>query len=632
MTPFPLVLLAAKLTAAQPRPLADDVRALVGIRTSSAPSLSPDERRVAFLSNVTGSNQVWTVSAEGGWPELVTGFDDPVTSVEWSPAGDWLAVQVAPGGGMNQQVWRMRPDGSEARRLTAGGKETNRLVGWDHAGRALVVASNQRDPSSTDLYLLGPGLDALGTPAYVGKGMNGADDVARDGRRILVNRLISRGSNDLLLYEPASRTETLLTPHEGPGNFEGRLSPDGQTVWLSSDRDRDLPAFARIRLGADGRPGPIEVVVERADAGLDGFEIDETGKHALLVWNVAGRSELGLLDLTTGRSRPVTGAPFDVVGSLSRSRDGRVWALSAAGANRPTDVWLLDGKTARLRQLTRSAHPGVALDRLVRPELVRFKAHDGLPLSGWLYRAPGQTGPGPVVLSFHGGPEGQEVPGFRPDYQVLLAQGISVFAPNIRGSAGFGKRFVNLDNGPLRVEAVKDLKDCADWVVKNGVGDPKRLGVMGGSYGGYMVMAGLTEFPGLFAAGVDLFGIVNFETFFRDTEPWMAAISTIEYGDPKTQPDLLKQLSPIHKLDKVRTPTLVLHGANDTNVPVVEAEQVVATLKKNGVPVEYVLFPDEGHGFRKLPNRIRATVETVGFFSRYLGPAAGSPATGGPAR
>ena len=151
---------------------------------------------------------------------------------------------------------------------------------------------------------------------------------------------------------------------------------------------------------------------------------------------------------------------------------------------------------------------------------------------------------------------------------------------------------------------------------------------MGGSYGGYMVMAGLTEFPGLFAAGADLFGIVNFETFFRDTEPWMAAISTIEYGDPKTQLELLRQLSPIHRLDRIRTPTLVLHGANDTNVPVVEAEQVVATLKKSGVPVEYVLFPDEGHGFRKLPNRIRAATELVSFFSRYLAPSP-PPAQGG---
>jgi dipeptidyl aminopeptidase/acylaminoacyl peptidase len=188
----------------------------------------------------------------------------------------------------------------------------------------------------------------------------------------------------------------------------------------------------------------------------------------------------------------------------------------------------------------------------------------------------------------------------------------------VRGSSGFGKRFVNLDNGELRFDGIKDIQSCVDYVVKNGIADPKRIGIMGGSYGGYMVLEGITEYPEMFAAAADLFGMVNFETFFQHTEPWMAAISTVEYGDPVTQLDLLRRLSPIHKIDRIRTPTIVLHGANDTNVPVVEAEQVVANLKKRGVPVEYVLFPDEGHGWRKTPNRIRSTVEIVRWFESNL--------------
>ncbi|HZL85929.1 MAG TPA: prolyl oligopeptidase family serine peptidase, partial [Candidatus Krumholzibacteria bacterium] len=203
-------------------------------------------------------------------------------------------------------------------------------------------------------------------------------------------------------------------------------------------------------------------------------------------------------------------------------------------------------------------------------------------------------------------------------YQALLARGIAVFAPNVRGSSGFGKRFVNLDNGALRVDGVADIQSSVAHVVSNGVADPKRIGIMGGSYGGYMVMAGLTEYPDLFAAGANLFGVVNFETFFKHTEPWMAAISTIEYGDPATQADLLRRLSPIHRVDRVVAPTLVLHGANDTNVPVVEAEQVVESLRSRGVPVEYVLFPDEGHGWRKTPNRIRSAVAIVRWFSEHL--------------
>ena len=242
----------------------------------------------------------------------------------------------------------------------------------------------------------------------------------------------------------------------------------------------------------------------------------------------------------------------------------------------------------------------------------------GLELSAWLYRPPGVASPAPYVLSFHGGPEGQERPRFRSDYQALLARGIGVFAPNVRGSSGFGKRFVNLDNGALRYDGIKDIEASVGFLVDEAIGDPKRLGIMGGSYGGYMTMAGLAWYPDLFAAGANLFGVVNFETFFAQTEPWMAAISTIEYGDPKTQAELLRDLSPIHKVDKVTAPTIVLHGANDTNVPVVEAEQVVSSLRERDVPVEYVLFADEGHGFRKTPNRITATVGIVTWFERYL--------------
>jgi dipeptidyl aminopeptidase/acylaminoacyl peptidase len=193
-----------------------------------------------------------------------------------------------------------------------------------------------------------------------------------------------------------------------------------------------------------------------------------------------------------------------------------------------------------------------------------------------------------------------------------------VFAPNVRGSSGFGKKFVNLDNGELRFEGIRDIKSAVDYLVTNGIADPKRLGITGGSYGGYMTMVGLTEYPDQFAAGVNLFGMVNFLTFFQHTQPWMAAISTTEYGDPVKQRDLLERLSPLGKLDRIRAATMVQHGANDTNVPVVEAEQIVSHLKSRNVPVEYILFPDEGHGWRKIPNRIRSTVEMVRFFDEHL--------------
>ena len=518
---------------------------------------------------------------------------------------------------MNEQVYLVHPDGAGLRRLTPGGKETNRLGPWRRDSRALVVTSNRRTEGSMDAYLVDPASGDFRLGSQIG-GVGGYDDITRDGKHALLGRLIARGDNNVFLVDLANGKETLLTPHDGPGTFSGLFAPDGRTVFLISNKDRDLMAFARVRLSGTNQPGPIEVVAAREDAELQTFDINDAGTTAALLWNASGRSELAFVNLATGAVTAGPRLPTEIAYGLQFSRDGRRLAFTLSGAAAPTDIWALELATGQFKQLTRSAHPGVDLGRLIRPELVRFPAHDGLELSGWLYRPAGSTGPAPMVLAFHGGPEGQERPLFRSDYQAILSRGIAVFAPNVRGSSGFGKRFVNLDNGALRANGVKDIKSCVDYVVKAGLADPRRIGIIGGSYGGYMVMAGLSEYPDLFAAGANLYGVVNFETFFKHTEPWMAAISKVEYGDPDTQADLLRQLSPISKVSRVVAPTIVLHGANDTNVPVVEAEQVVADLKQRGVPVEYILFPDEGHGFRKTPNRIRSTVAIVRWFEKYL--------------
>jgi dipeptidyl aminopeptidase/acylaminoacyl peptidase len=598
--------------------VAASVARMARVGSANSPSFSPDGKWVSFISNMSGSPQVWIVPAEGGYPRMVTNGDDPVTQADWSPASDWIAVTIAPGGGLNTQVYVVKPDGTSMKLLTQGGQDNNGFDAWTHDGKRIAIDSSRNDPASRDSFMVDM---ASGETKLVAKnpGVGGIDGVSHDGGRALLNRLKNRGDNNLYVLDLANGKDTLITKHDGVAEFFGDISPDGRTAYIGTNKDRDLMAFGRIKFAADGMPGNIEVLAERKDGELDGIRINEQGTLAALVWNVKGRSELSFYDLVQNKQIPVPKLPGELVGGGAFSRDGSKLAVVVAGAAQPSDIWIMDVKTKRFRQLTFSPHAGVDLAALVRPELVTFKSFDGLELSGWLYRPKNQSGPGAYVVSFHGGPEGQERAPFRSDYQALLAQGIGVFAPNVRGSAGFGKKFVNLDNGELRVNGVKDIKACVDYLVNNHLADPKRIGITGGSYGGYMTMAGLTEYPDLFAAGVDLFGIVNFITFFQHTQPWMAAISKVEYGDPDTQKEMLDKLSPIYKLDRIKAATMVQHGANDTNVPVIEAEQIVKTLKDRGVPVEYILFPDEGHGWRKVPNRIKSTVEMVRFFSEHLG-------------
>jgi len=609
--------LAAPVSA-QDAALAAKVEAFGRINSATSPSLSPDGRQMAYLSNESGSPQIWARDMGTGTVRQLTKLTDPVGSVFWSPKGDHLAYTVLPGGGLNTQVWIMNADGSGGKRLTPGGKENNGLSGWSRDGSTLLVNSNKDNPSARDPALIDPATGKW-TVLASNKGLNGIADLRGD--RVVVTRLLGRGDNNAYLIDRRTGSETLLTPHRGKAETGwGELSPNGRTVYLISNVGRDRQAFGKIALDKSGKPGPIRYVAERPDAVAESAVLSDDGRMAALVWNVGGRSELAWLDTATGRVRSGPKLPFDIAFPSEFSSDGRTLAMVGSGADLTTDIYMVDVSSGATARVSRSKHDGVDLASLVRPELIAYKAHDGLPLSGWLYRPNGATGPMPVVFNYHGGPEGQARPTMSPDAQALVASGIAVFAPNVRGSSGFGKAFMAMDDGAKRIDGVRDIKATTDALVGRGIADPKRLGIMGGSYGGYMVMAGVTEFPTMFAAGTNLFGVVNFETFFRESEPWMAAISTTEYGDPATQAAMLKSLSPIHKLDRITTPLFVLHGANDTNVPVVEAEQIVSAMKARGVPVKYTLFPDEGHGWRKTPNRVRSTTEIVNFFVEHLKP------------
>ncbi|MEV0233165.1 prolyl oligopeptidase family serine peptidase [Nonomuraea sp. NPDC050786] len=365
-----------------------------------------------------------------------------------------------------------------------------------------------------------------------------------------------------------------------------------------------------------GGPDAREYVLlaERDDAELDQFALTPDGRRAVLVWNEHGRSTLAVLDTGTGAVTPLPPPPADVVTSIRMSLDGATAFMAAESSDQPSHVLLCDLATGRYEEvagLGRLAHAP-------RAELIEIKAHDGLDLAAWLYRPPSVQGPAPYLVYLHGGPEDQERPTFNPLYHNLLAAGIGVLAPNVRGSSGHGRAFREADDRELRFHAVEDVADCATELVRRGVADPGRLACMGWSYGGYLTLAALVTHPRLFRTGVDVSGMSDLESFYAHTEPWIAAAAVGEYGHPEKDRDLLRALSPLRRFDRLEAPLFVVHGVHDTNVPVHEAEQAVRAARARGVMCEELLFPDEGHEIRRAANRAVFVGRVVGWLTHHL--------------
>jgi len=558
---------------------------------SWSPALSPDGRHMAYVSDRSGRPQVWVQPVGSTLTFLVDTGEAPVGAVQWSTGGGWLACQVSPGGAPRHEVWLVRPDGSELHQVAGFGADTADNMRWLPGRSLLAVTENL---ATTLLIDPVTGMRTVVTSAELVSLL----DVSPGRDRALL-RVGPRGSRRILVRDLLTGEDEDVTTGE-----QAVFAPDGSI--LARSEDGEFPVLVRVVKGS------VELLASSDTAEVESFALTADGRTVAVLWNVrGGESEVGLLDLDHDRRRAISPLPGGVVSGLSWSFDGSTLAFTAEGPGQPHGVWV--HSAAGVHAV--SADP--AAPNAVRPTLESFAAHDGLTLTGWLFR-PRTPGPHPTVLWFHGGPEAQERPGHGPLFQSLVDRGIAVFAPNVRGSSGFGRTFVNADNGALRYDGIEDVRSCVTHLVTTGVAEPARIGVMGRSYGGYLTLAALTTFPELFAVGIDVCGMSNFATFYEHTEPWIASAAVSKYGDPVRDAELLRDLSPITRIDRLRAPLMIVHGENDSNVPVIEAEQVVAALTERGVEHRYLLFPDEGHELLHRSSRAEFLRATVDWLTSHL--------------
>ncbi|MDQ3179198.1 MAG: S9 family peptidase, partial [Acidobacteriota bacterium] len=610
----------------------------LNIRSAGSPTFSADSGRIAFLTNITGTSQIWMMPAGGGYPEQITAYQDNVGFVEWSPNGSGLIFGKAIGGNENTQFFWLSNDGSEIKELTNNPTVRYNFADYSHDGAKIYYSSNKRDRNFFDIYsmTLADGKEEL---LYQQDGNNDFAAASKDGSKIIISRdgIELSLDNNLYLVDLKSKQETLLTQHEGASQIGVVDFLDDNTVLLASNDGREFANFARMDL----RTKKVEFL-DDTNWDLGGGEISDDGRLFAYTINREGFSELYIIETRdVGKKSPAVKLPAQgIVGGLEFSKDGKKLAFTFNSAKNNNDIWIYDVQSKSLTQLTKSSRSGIPNSSFVEPELIKYKSFDGKEITAWYYKPqnkmPNDKLPKgttfskistkhsnselkslPVIVSVHGGPEGQERPGFSPLYQYYLLRGYAVLATNVRGSTGYGKTFTHLDDVQKREDSVKDLAFAVEWLKANGA-DAKRIAVMGGSYGGYMTMAAITLYPDLFAAAVNTVGIVNWETFLKNTSGYRRRQREVEYGRLDRDLDFLRNISPLAKVDKIKTPLFVIHGRNDPRVPYTEAEQVVKALKDRGAIVEYKLYDDEGHGISKLKNRLELYPLVADFLDKYM--------------
>ena len=583
---------------------------------ANANGYSSDKSKILITSNRSGIFNMYTTSASGGELIPVTKSDSAsIYGISYFPEDDRILFSMD---GNGDEVFKIyMKDGETIKALTPVEKVRALFQGWSKDGELFSYSSNERDPRYMDQYEMDI---ATMTPKMVYQAEEGFDfaGMTEDKKHIALLSPINTNDSDMFILNTETGIKTKVNDNVS-GNSPQDISPDGKSIFYTTDDGGEFSYVMKYNI----ENGSKERVIER-DWDINGYTFSENGKYQTTFINEDAKNNLEIIEVATGKELDLPEIEGKEITDVSFSRDEEAVLLRIGGSNTPSDSYSYNLKTKELARLTKNLNDAIMQDDLVSAKVIRYSSFDGVEIPAIYYQPIQATAdnPAPALVWVHGGPGGQSRQGFNSTIQYLVNHGYAVLAVNNRGSSGYGKTFYKMDD---RNHGDKDLKDCIagkDWLASQDVIDGDKIGIIGGSYGGYMTMASLTYAPEEFNVGVNIFGVTNWLRTLNSIPPWWESFKEALYtemGDPNTEDTIrLRKISPLFHTDKVTKPLMVLQGAQDPRVLQIESDEIVAGVRKNGVPVEYVLFEDEGHGFVKKENRIEAYGKIKAFLDLYL--------------
>jgi dipeptidyl aminopeptidase/acylaminoacyl peptidase len=605
-----------------PASIAGEVGRYTEFRGTGFADWHPTSREMLVSMRAGNVSQIHRVGAPGGAREQLTSQNEPLTTASYDRrGGSYFLFLKDVGGNEFSQIYRQDFASKEATLLTDGGRSQNGDIRWSTRGDRIVYSSTRRNGADRDLYVMDPAKPETQRMLLQVQGGGWTPlDWSPDGKTLLVTEYRSVNESMLWLVDTGTAARRLLVPRAAGDSIAmrtGRFSGDGRSVYATSDQHGEFAELVRIGL----ETGAIQRLSSDIPWSVTALEVSADGRFVAFTTNEAGLSRLYFLNTGTGAATRVEGLPNGVITEIEWHRRLPELALTVQSARSPGDVYSVNAIDRAVTRWTESELGGIAAGSLREPELVAWQSFDKRQISGWHYRPAARfTGRRPVIVNIHGGPEAQARPTFigRNNY-FLNELGVSIIYPNVRGSTGFGKIFVRLDNGVQREDSVRDIAALFDWIATRPDLDASRILVIGGSYGGYMTLMVATMYAERICCAVDVVGMSNLATFLQNTESYRRDLRRVEYGDERV-PAIrawMERTAAVNNAHKIVKPLFVVQGANDPRVPRTEAEQIVAAARKNATPVWYLLGANEGHGFRKKEN-VDAQFYAMVYFARQF--------------